>query len=158
MQATARRLSVVSATSCARRRLIRDVRLTESRLVSTTSKLPVRLTGKNSEKSTGDHLAPSLAATPEGLVSLKTGRVHSCAGVVFVGKPIDPIMILERYRSVSSVQIPDTEALNRLEAFCASMSTQPIGCLIEISYDAAGSPVIHVARRRFGPLPESKLP
>ena len=28
MQATARRLSVVSATSCARRRLIRDVRLT----------------------------------------------------------------------------------------------------------------------------------
>ena len=32
MQATARRLSVVSATSCARRRLIRDVRLTSEAL------------------------------------------------------------------------------------------------------------------------------
>jgi hypothetical protein len=77
---------------------------------------------------------------------------------VFVGRPIDPIMILERYRIVASVQIPDTEALSRLEAFCASMSTQPIGCLVEISYDAGGSPVIHLARKRFAPLPESKLP
>lgn len=126
--------------------------------MSTTSKFPVRLTGKNSEKSTGDHLAPSLAASPDGFVSLGTGKPYLSGCVVYVGKPIDPHTILDKYRRVASIEISDFDALARLEAFCTSMSSHLIGSLVEVSYDDFALPVVLMTKRRFSPQPESKLP
>ena len=134
------------------------VSLREESIVNTTSKFPVRLSGTNSEKSTGDQLAPSLAASPEGFVSLKTGKIVPSGGVVYVGKPIDPHTILDRYRRVASVQISESDALARLEAFCTSMNSRLIGSLVDISYDDSALPVVQMLKRRFSQQPKSKLP
>jgi hypothetical protein len=127
-------------------------------VMSSTSKVPVRIDEKNRTTFAGEHLVPQLSDSAEaGFVSVKSGKQYVRGAVVYVGRDVTPEMMLERYCKVATAT-DRKAALRRLTAYCEGLQSVRVGNVLSVSYSPDGLPTLHVDEEYFLSEPKRKLP
>jgi hypothetical protein len=85
----------------------------------------------------------------EGFISIKTGRKVDRGCMVFLGKPVTPEMLLEKFCENNLEPTDRSEALRRLSAFVNALQEFHIGNVVSAEYSAEALPLTRVEQEHF---------